>query len=280
MEYWFVILLSVIAIAAIAILLFFELLGDDALQVMRIKHKRGKYINDQTAVIFQSIKDTVDSRKAYTLFVEYIFTNYRQFLEYVKTTLTDISKTYNSENLPGLVQCVEDTKEMKIELKDQRLAQHECIETIDRTIYIEFAAWLHLANDCRFSINASVRRMAEVCVEYATNFTEPFPDTYNEQLEFLLGDICNICDTCLSLLGANDIQAMRELRKRMSIILDESYTNTQRLYELIHDGRSEFEVDKKIALKYALNAFQELHSIIYTLRRFVLANIGLTLSLQ
>lgn len=280
MEYWFVILLCVIAVAAIAILLFFELMGDDALKVMKMKHTRGKYINDQTAVICQSIKDTVDSRKAYTLFVEYLFTNHKQFLEYVKYTLKEISKTYNSENLVGLEQCVKETKEMKVELKDQRIAQSECIDTIDRTTYIEFASWIHLANNCRFSINDSIRRLAEVCIEYSTTYFEPFPDTYNELLEYLLVDICNICDTSLSIIGTNEINEMRELRKRMSIILDESYTNTSRLYDLIHDGRSEFDEDKKIALKYALNTFQELYDIIYTLRRFVLANIGLTLSLQ
>lgn len=280
MEYWFVILLAVIAIAAIAILLFFELMGDDAIQVMKMKHKRGKYINDQTAVICQTIKDTVDSRKAYNLFIEYIFTNHRQFLEYVKSILQEISKTYNENNVPGLEQCISDIKEMKIELKDQRITQQDCLATIDRSYYIEYVSWIHLASNSRFNINESIRRVAEVCLEYATYYSEPFPAIYTEQLEFLLGDICNICNTCLSLVGTNDIQAMRELRKRMTIILDESYSNTRRLYELIHDGRSEFSEDKVIALKYALNAFQELHGIIYTLRRFVLANIGLSLSLQ
>lgn len=122
--------------------------------------------------------------------------------------------------------------------------------------------------------------MAEVCLEYPTRYTEPFPDPYNEQLEFLLGDICNICDTCLSLIGTTDVNGMRELRKRMSIILDESYANTQRLYELLHDGRSELTREKRIALQYALNAFQELHCMIYTLRRFVLTNICMTLSIM
>ncbi|MDE6785877.1 MAG: hypothetical protein K2J46_02415, partial [Muribaculaceae bacterium] len=88
MEYWFIILLSVIAVAAIAILLFFELMGDDAIKMLKMKHERGKYINDQTAVIYQTIKDTVDSAKSYSLFVEYIFTNNRMFIEYVKSILT------------------------------------------------------------------------------------------------------------------------------------------------------------------------------------------------
>ncbi len=280
MEYWFVILLAVIAVFAIGILLFFELMGEDASQLMRKKHKRGKYINDQTAVICQTIKDTVDSQKAYTLFVEYLFTNHKQFLEYVRDTLADISRAYNSDNLEGLDSCVDDTKEMRVELKDQLMAQRECLSTIDRFNYIESSVWIHLSNNCRFAINDGVRRMAEVCKEYLVDYDEPFPDAYNEQLEYLLGDICNICNTCLSLIGSNDITAMRELRKRMSIILDESYTHTSRLYELIHDGRSSFDENKVVALKFALNAFQELHDIIYTLRRFVLANLCLTLSLQ
>lgn len=280
MEYWFVIILALIAVAAIGSLIFFELMGEDVALIMKKKHKRGKYINDQTAVIYRTITDTLDSRKAYTLFVEYLFANQRQFLTYVRDTLTEVSKAYNTENIPALEQCIEDSKEMKVELKDQLVAQRECLSTIERTMFVETAAWIHLANNCRFSICASVRRMTEVCIEYATNYSEPFPDAYTDQLEFLLGDICNICNTYLSLYAGSDVEGMRELRKRMRIILDESYTNTSRLYELIHDGRSQFTEEQLIALKFALNAFQELHDIIYTLRRSVLATLCLTLSLQ
>ena len=280
MEYWFVILISVIAVAAIAILLFFELMGDDALKVMKMKHTRGKYINDQTAVIYQTIMETEDSAKSYSLFVEYIFTNNKMFIEYVKSILLKISKTYNYKDVEGLDQCIAEIKEMKVELKDQKTAQMDCMATIDQPDYIESAAWLNLSNNCRFNINEGLLHLTEVCKYYASNFDEPFPKMYNDQLEFLVGDICNICDTCLSLIGTRDITGMRELRKRMSIILDESYTHTQRLYELIHDGRNIIEPERRIALKYCLNAFQELHTMIYTLRRLVLANLCITLSIM
>lgn len=280
MEFWFIILLSVIAVLAVGLLLFLELMGDDAIRIKKLKHKRGEYVNDQTAVICQTIKDTIDSEKAYALFIEYVFVNNKQFLEFLKKTLRKISSNYNSGDIPALRHCINDITEMKIELKDQKTAQEECIATIDNTTYIETAAWFHLSNDCRFTINEGLRRIAEVCIEYSARFSIPFPDVYNEQLEFLLGDICNICDTCLSLIGTTDINGMRELRKRMSIILDESYANTQRLYELIHDGRSDLDREKTIALQYSLNAFQELHCIIYTIRRFVLANICMTLSIM
>ncbi|MDE7408665.1 MAG: hypothetical protein K2N09_01445 [Muribaculaceae bacterium] len=280
METWFVILLSVIAVLAIALLLFLELMGDDNISMLRMKHTRGEYINDQTAVICQTIKDTVDSEKAYNLFIEYIFVNNRQFLEFVKKTLKRISDAYNEGNPHVIEVCVRKTAEMKVELKDQKETQDQCIATIESTTFIESAAWLHLSNDCRFGINDGIRHLAEVCIEYPSRFSEPFPEIYNEQLEYLLCDICNICDTCLDLVGTTDIRGMRELRKRMSVILDESYANTQRLYELLHDGRSKLTPEKRIALQYALNAFQELHCMIYTLRRFVLANLCMTLSIM
>lgn len=280
MEFWFIIILSVIAVLAIALLLFFELMGDDAIRLKKMKHKRGEYINDQTAVICQTIKDTINSEKAYTIFVEYIFTNNKQFLEFVRKTLKEISRAYNTKDFPSIRKCIEDVKEMSIELDDQKVAQNECIATIDSTAYIESAAWLHLSNNCRVEVNDGLLHIAEVCIEYPSRYTEPFPDKYNEQLEFLLGDVCNICTTCLSLIGTSDINGMRELRKRMSIILDESYANTQRLYELLHDGRIELSLQKRIAMRYALNTFQELHCMIYTLRRFVLANLCITLSIM
>lgn len=279
MEYWFAILLTIIAVAAIGILIYFEVMGDDAVLVMK-KHKRGNYINDQTAVIYQTIKYTVDPKSAYALFVEYLFTNHKQFLEYVKSTLEDISKFYNTENISGLEKAIADIREMKVELKDQRHAQIDCGATIDRSVYIEFVSWIHLSNNCRFSINESLRHMSEVCLEYAITYSEPIPEIYTEQLELLLNDICNFCTSAHELISSADVPGMRELRKTMSVILDESSTNSQRLYELVHDGRIDFDQDKLIALKYALNAFQELHSIIYTLRRFMLANICLTLSIK
>lgn len=280
MEFWFIILLSLVAVLAIGLLLYLELMGDDAMRLKKLKHKRGEYINDQTAVICQTIKDTLDSEKAYTLFIEYIFTNNKQFLEFVKKTLEEISRSYNAGDMHALEKCIRDAKEMRVELKDQKVTQDECIATIESSTYIESAAWLHLSNDCRFNVNDGICHMAKVCIDYPSRYSEPFPEKYNELLEFLLADICNICNTCLSLIGTTDINGMRELRKRMSIILDESYAHTQRLYELLHDGRSDLDEDKHVALQYAMNAFQELHCMIYTLRRFVLANLCMTLSIM
>lgn len=280
MEFWFVILLSVIAVLAIALLLFIELMGEDAIRMMKLKHKRGEFINDQTAVICQTIKDTLDSEKSFNLFIEYIFINNRQFLEFVRNVLNEIGRAYNSADFPSLEHCIARIKEMKIELKNQKETQDECIATIDNTTYIESAAWLHLSNNCRFNINEGLRHIAEVCIEYPSRFSEPFPETYSDLLEYLRIDVCNICDTSLQLIGTTDITGMRELRKRMSVILDESYTNTQRLYMLLHDGRSDMDCNKRIALQFALNAFQELHCMIYTLRRFILANLCITLSMM
>ncbi len=280
METWFIIFLSVIAVLAIALLLFLELMGDESITLHKIKHNRGKYINDQTAIICQTIKDTKDSRKAYNVFVEYLFTNHRQFLQFVKENLTQTSVAYNSGNVEMLEKCVLDTKEMKVELKDQKLAQDECIATIDNVRYIEALSWIYLANTSRFTINDGLMNLSEVCVEYSKYYNEPFPDRYNDQLETLVVDIVNICDDASSLIGTPDIAGMRELRKNMSAILSESYANSQRLYEHLHDGRTILEPDKRIALQYSMNAFQICHGIIYNLRRFMLANICLTLSLQ
>lgn len=280
METWFVILLSVIAILAIALLLFLELMGDDYTSLRKIKHTRGKYINDQTAIIFQTIKDTEDSRKAYNVFVEYLFTNHRQFLQFVKENLTQTRIAYNEGNVEMLENCVSDVKDMKVELKDQKYAQDECIATIDNVRYIEALSWIYLANTSRFIINDGLMHLADVCIDYSRNYDEPFPELYNEQIETLVLDINNICDTAISLIGTPDINRMRELRKNMAVILSESYSNSQRLYEHLHDGRTELEPDKRIAMQYSMNAFQICHGIIYNLRRFILANICLTLSLQ
>ncbi len=279
MEYWFTIILAAIAICAIGILIYLEVMGDEAV-FLKKKHTRGKFVNDQTAVVCQTIKETIDSNVAYNVFIEYVFTNHKQFLKHVRDSLVEISKSYNSNDIISLQRAIEDTKEMKRELKDQLAAKVECLSTIDREEYIETASWINLAIDCRFSINASLRRIAEVCIIYSSEYAEPFPDVYTEQLESLVDDICGCCDSCIELINSGDIPEMRELRKSMSVMLDESYTNSSRLYNLIHDGRSQLDQEKQITLKFVLNAFKELHGIIYTLRRFLLADICLTLSIK
>ena len=52
------------------------------------------------------------------------------------------------------------------------------------------------------------------------------------------------------------------------------------LLYLAHPDIGRIDILKGYALQYALNAFQELHCMIYTLRRFVLANLCMTLSLM
>ncbi len=280
MEIWFVIILSVLAVLAVTLLLFFELMGDSGLRFGKSRHKRGEYINDQTAVICHSVKDTADSEKAYTIFVEYLFTNYKLCLLYVKNTFGKISKSYFANDTVALNGILNDIKEMKIELKDQKKTQDDCLHSIDPVCYIESLAWINLANSCLFEINDGLKSLAEVCIEYLNNFTEPFPDLYYEQLGVLSDDICNMSNSIYELVGTGDTEGMRDLRKEMSLILSESYANSQRLYELLHDGRSDLDTEKRIALQYALNAFQETHCMIYTMRRLVLSILCITLSVK
>lgn len=279
METWFIVILSAIAVLAVAVLLFFELMGDEPVQFRKKKHRRGKYINDQTAVIYQSIIDTSDPYKAYNLFTTYINDNHKMFLDYVGKTLYSISLNYNNADIPALRRDVAECMEMKFELKDQRVAKANCLASIDRVAYIDTIAWIHLANSCRFTINDAVQRMAEVCVEYLSEYSEPFPAKYAGKLGELVVTIGDLCERFIPLVGSTDIAEMRTLRKDMSAILTESYAVSQRIYDLIHDGRTEMSEEKRIAMMYSLNAYQELHSIIYTLRRFVLANIGISLSI-
>ncbi|MDE6023199.1 MAG: hypothetical protein K2G13_06820 [Muribaculaceae bacterium] len=278
MEIWFVIILSVLAVLAIALLLYIELMGDSGLRFRKPAHRRGEYINDQTAVICHTVKDTVDSEKAYTIFVEYIFTNYKLFLLYEKNTFGKITKAYFDKDIPALVGIVNAIKEMKVELKDQKASQIDCLQSIDPVCYIESNAWINLASSCLFEVNEGLRNLADVCVEYLNDFTEPFPDMYYEQLGVLVDDIGSMSTSIYELIGTGNIQGMRDLRKEMSVILSESYANSQRLYDLLHDGMIELDTEKRIALQYALNAFQEIHCIIYTMRRLVLSILCISLS--
>lgn len=278
MEIWFVIILSVLAVLAVALLLYIELMGDSGLRFHKTQHKRGEYINDQTAVICHTVKDTVDSEKAYTIFVEYIFTNYKLFLLYVKNTFENISKSYFNKDTAALSVILDGIKEMKVELKDQTLSQNDCLSSIDPVCFIESRAWINLANCCLFDINDSLKNIDDVCIEYLKNYQEQFPEMYIEQLTVLAEDVCNFSKSIYDLIGTGDIKGMRELRKVMSAILSESYANSQRLYELLHDGRSELDPEKRIILQYALNAFQETHCLIYTMRRLVLSILCISLS--
>lgn len=276
-ETWFIILLAVIAVAAITLLLFLGLLGDEGIRMHHMKHRRGKYVNDQTAVICRTIIDTDDPVKAYSLFIEYVFTNHKQYMRYVANMLTRISEAYHAANILALKECMDDIAEMKKELKDQKITQELCVEPIDPAFVVESSAWVNLATELRFTVNESLRRLAKVCIEYNTLYSMPIPDAYTDQLSFMIQDICNICKSTEELLAAGDVEGMKELRIRTGIIKSESYDVAQRLFQLLHDGRTQIDPARHVALSYALNAFQECYCIIYALRRIVLCNLCLTL---
>lgn len=278
MNTWFVILLAFVAVGAITVLLYFALFDDASDAFFKPKHKRGDYINDQTAVIVHSIKETVDSAKAYELFAEYIFTNHKQFLNFLKTRIRNISDAYNCNDNDTLREEIQKLIDMKVELKDQVQTQAECLDSIDSEYYIETAAWINIANNTRFDINKGLRRIAEVCIHYDENYDEPFPQDYADILTFMVDDICLICDRETELINANDVDGMRELRKSINVIMSETYDNTSRLYDLLHDGRNVLSEDRKMALKYVLNAIQECYCIIYSLRRFILCNLCIAAS--
>lgn len=272
METWFLIILTVVVVGALTVLLYLTLFDDVASPLLKRKHQRGEYINDQTAVIVHSIKDTDDPYKAYQLFAAYILTNHRLFLSYIKNRITSISNAYAANDNDKLKEEIEKAREMKVELKDEVQTQEECLESIDTVYFIETAAWINIANNTRFDVNRNLRRLAEVCIHYDENYSRPLPEEYVELINVMIEDICNFCDDAIELINTGDDEGMKELRVRITNVMNESYDNTSRLYNLIHDGRSNLEEDKLIALRYVLNAFQECYCIVYALRRLVLCN--------
>lgn len=280
MDTWFLIILAVIVVVALTVLLYLTLFDDASSPFVRKKHFRGEYINDQTAVIVHSIKETEDPAKSYELFAAYILTNHRLFLSYLKTRILSISQAYASNDYETLKDEILKIREMKVELKDQVQTQEECLQSIDTEYFIETAAWINIANNTRFDVNRNLRRLAEVCIHYDETYDRPFPEEYVELIDLMIDDICNFCDEAIELIITSDEQGMRELRERITVVMTESYDTTSRLYDLIHDGRNSIDEDKLIALRYVLNAFQECYCIVYALRRIVLCNRCIVASLN
>ncbi len=280
METWFLIILTVVVVGALTVLLSLTLFDDAASPLLKMKHQRGEYINDQTAVIVHSIKETDDPYKAYQLFAAYILTNHRLFLAFIKKRITSISEAYAANDYDRLKEEIEKAREMKVELKDQVLTQEECLQSIDTVYFIETAAWINIANNTRFDVNRNLRRLAEVCIHYDENYNSPFPEEYVDLINIMIADICNFCDEAIELIITADVEGMKDLWARITNVMNESYDNTSRLYDLIHDGRNSLDEDKLIALRYVLNAFQECYCIVYSLRRLVLCNRCIVASRQ
>ncbi len=278
MNTWFVILLSVIVVCAIAVLLTMAVFGDKVNFIRKPKHRRGEYINDKTALIVDSITHTDDPAKAYQLFTDYTLTNFKQFLAFVSNSIRKISTHYNEGEYELLCNDIVKIDEMDVELKDQLAAQEVCLDSIDDGYYIETSVWLSVVNDARFFINRTLKRIAKVCIYYDENYDQPFTENYIEQLTSMVDDICSICDRAKVMLDVSDVEGMRDLRKHIKVVLSKSYDNASRLYDLLHDGKNKIDRDRKMALKFALNAMQECYCITYSLRYLVFCNIFITLS--
>lgn len=278
METWLIIFLAVIVVGALTVLLYLTLFDDGVNPFAPGKRRHDQYVNDQTAEIVRAIKQTDDAMKAYQLFVAYIFTNHRLFLSYLAGHIRNISNAYLSNNHDQLKAEIEATKEMKLELKEQVRAQDECLHSIETSFYIETSVWINIANNTRFDINRVLRRLSDVSIHYDSAYDIPFPEDYAVLLTDMIGDICNFSNEAITLLGSSDVEGMRQLRKRISVVMAGSYDIMTRLYELIHDGRNDLHEDKLMALRFALNAMQECSCIIYSIRRLVLCNLCIALS--
>lgn len=277
METWFVILLSIIAAGIVLSALFVAKDDDDRIRLPQLRFRREKSENDKAAIICQTIIDTGNPVKAYSLFIEFVFANNRKYMRFVAHTLLKICDAYKSSDVRLLKKVVNDIIEMKKELKDQKNTQDVCVKPIDPAIVIESSVWVNMAMDLCFTINDCLARIAKVCIDYNSLYSMPIPEEQTEQLSFTVQDICNICKSADDLLAAGDVQGMKELRLRTAIIKSESYNVAQRLYQLLHDRRTSIDPARHISLSYALNAFQECHCIIYALRRIILCNLCLTL---
>lgn len=280
METWYIVLLAVIAVIAVAILLIFSLIGDDSIRKYRMKHRRGEYINDQTAIICQSIKATDDPEKAYQLFVEYLFANNRHFLSYVSRHIRSLCDAFIEHDVPGLHAEQKAIEDMKIELKDQYYTQRECMSSISPIYYMENSLWIRLSINCRFDINQSLRQIAKVSAEYYNITSDKIGKNYIALITKVVKAIVNICRRSSELLHSGDIEGMKALRHDCKDILLESQEETQRIYDILNDGRSETSPEDRLRLNYVLNCMRECHFIIYTLRRLVLCNIGKALSIR
>lgn len=277
---WFVILLAVIVVVSVAILLYLTLFDNDASPLGSLKHRRGDFINDETAVIVHSIKHTADSAKAYQLFAEYILTNHKLFLAFVSNIARSVHDAYFENNKEMLHIDAQKVVNMKLELKDQVMTQDQCLDSIDLSYYIETAAWINIANNTRFDINKSLKRAIDVSLIFddLDIRDKKIPEGYDEVIDGMVTDICDICDSTRILIEAADTEGMRELRKKINVVMAKSYDITSRLYALIHDGRNNFDDDYLLILRYVMNIIQECYCIIYSLRRLILCDLCIILS--
>lgn len=277
---WFVILLAVIVVVSVAILLYLTLFDNDASPLGSLKHRRGDFINDETAVIVHSIKHTADSAKAYQLFAEYILTNHKLFLAFVSNIARSVHDAYFENNKEMLHIDAQKVVNMKLELKDQVMTQDQCLDSIDLSYYIETAAWINIANNTRFDINKGLKRAIDVSLIFddLDIRDKKIPEGYDEVIDGMVTDICDICDSTRILIEAADTEGMRELRKKINLVMAKSYDITSRLYALIHDGRNNFDDDYLLILRYVMNIIQECYCIIYSLRRLILCDLCIILS--
>lgn len=278
METWFIILLVVIAVLAIALLLFFELAGDDQIRVARQKHNRGKYINDRTGVMYQTIRNTNDPEKAWHLFADYYVSNMREFLDYVPKTLKSVRASFFDHDVFAIEKGIREIADMRIELKDELKAEQDCLLTLDKDLAIDFSAWFYLGMNSAFTINDNMRRIAIASLRYRELLSVEITDFYVKQLNKVSANVYDVCQRSVELINAGMLHELREVRKIAGSYKTESYDAAQKLFDLIHDPSRQMDADKKRSLLYVLNALQEYHCLIATLRRLLLALIRLSMS--
>lgn len=278
METWFIILLAVVAVIAVALLLFFELAGDDQIRVARQKHRRGRYINDRTGVMYQAVRNTKDPQKAWLLFADYYIGNMRDFLHYIPKSLKSVRGSFFDHDVYAIEKSIREIDDMRVELKDELKAEKDCLLSLDVERGIDFSAWFYLGMNSAFNINDNIKRIAVASLRYREHLPVEVPEYYVKILNKVSSNVYDICQRSIDLIKVGKTGDLKEVRKVAGGYKTESYDAAQKLFDLIHDPSRQMEPDKKRSLLYVLNALQEYHCLISTLRRLLLALIRLSMT--
>ena len=228
---------------------------------------KSKDAEENGDALFQTILNTDDKTRTWSLLLLYITEQQQKFIAYAKGRYVDITDSFLNENARLLGKTESSLSKQKTVLKNARRKETLCLRHLTREMAIEKSPWFYLSNNCCMGILYNLRRINEVCREHVDNNFYPLPQRYREEYAVIVDKIITLFNDTLEIMQTGDTDAITMLRRHCEDIKDLISDTYHKAHEHLRDG----DASEMSVIYVYVNMLQETQEMVSSMRKYLRA---------
>lgn len=235
---------------------------------------RRKQEADRGDTLFNTILETKDTARVWSLLLVYINERQREFLSFAEDCFRGVTSGFVNDDSRLLSKTEKKLVAQKDILKSQRRRLTLCLRRVGPETAIEKRAWFHLINNMAMSMTYDLRHISEVCREHVDNNFRPLPAEFRAPFGRVCADITAVLSDATAASEENTPETIDRLRLRCSEIKGTLSALTRDVYDALQRG----EVENLTVTYVYLNVLQESQEFVTSLRKLLRASGKLNLT--